>query len=82
VELLVIGAKGEILAALGTGERSVGISQVFQLSDMGLDNVRTELEDYGMKPKEPEYAGSLLAPKDTTTEREMSTFVAPVPKER
>ena len=46
MELLIVSAKREILAALCTGKCSIGVIQVFQPSDLGLVNVRTELEDY------------------------------------
>jgi hypothetical protein len=51
VELLIVSAKCELLAALDTGKGSIGISQVFQPSFMSLDNLRTELEDYGVQSK-------------------------------
>jgi hypothetical protein len=49
MELLVVGADRELVAALETGKGTVGVIQVFQLSFVGLVNVRTELEDHLMQ---------------------------------
>jgi hypothetical protein len=51
MELLVVSGEGEVPVALDTGQGTVSVIQVFQLSSMGLVNVRTELEDYCVQSK-------------------------------
>ena len=57
VELLIVSSEREIRIALDTGQGTVGVIQVFQLSSVGLVNLRPELEDHHVQSKDQNLPG-------------------------